>query len=219
MTNFKSRERAVSGTASTPSRDRSQGTESSASQPLPPGEIETLLRMAREHAQQMVSNTPMEELGPGDVQYLRGLSAGQPMIDTDVASKNWPGQASDPDALLSQAEKHLAEAILDSKGPRGEPASNSSDHTPPGIRSVRRPISGPGLTIEDLGDVELDISIELGRTEILIEDVLKLREGSVVALDKLAGDPVDIVANGRLVARGELLVIDGNFGVRLSEVL
>src|SRR4029079_8143355 len=79
--------------------------------------------------------------------------------------------------------------------------------------------SEQGLTLEDLGDVALDISIELGRAEVLIEDLLKLREGSVVALDKLAGDPVDIVANGRLVARGELLVIDGKFGVGLSEVL
>ena len=75
------------------------------------------------------------------------------------------------------------------------------------------------LTLDDLGDIDLDISIELGRAELLIEDVLKLREGSVVSLDQRAGDPVDIVANGRLIARGELLVVDGKFGVRLSEVL
>ena len=81
------------------------------------------------------------------------------------------------------------------------------------------PASRGGLTLDDLGDVELDIAIELGRSELLIDEVMKLREGSVVTLDKLAGDPVDIIANGRLIARGELLVIDGMFGVRLSEVL
>ncbi len=75
------------------------------------------------------------------------------------------------------------------------------------------------MTLEDLGDLDIDITIELGRAELTIEDVLKLREGAVVSLDKLAGDPVDIVANGRLVARGELIVIQGKFGVRLSEVL
>ena len=68
-------------------------------------------------------------------------------------------------------------------------------------------------------DVELDLRIELGRTELLIEEVIKLREGSVVALDKLAGDPVDILANGRLIARGEVLVLNDNFCVRIAEIL
>ncbi len=73
--------------------------------------------------------------------------------------------------------------------------------------------------MSNLKDVELDLRIELGRTELLIEDVLKLREGSVVALDKLAGDPVDVLVNGRLVARGEVLVLNDNFCVRIAEIL
>ena len=64
-------------------------------------------------------------------------------------------------------------------------------------------------------DVELDVKIELGRTQMLLEDVLKLRRGSVVALDKLAGDPVDVYVNGRLAGRGEVLVLNDNFFVRL----
>ena len=70
-----------------------------------------------------------------------------------------------------------------------------------------------------LGDVELPVQIELGRTEMLVEDVLKLDEGSVVELDKLAGDPVDVYINDRLVARGEVLVLNDNFCVRISEVV
>ncbi|BAM04513.1 flagellar motor switch protein FliN [Phycisphaera mikurensis] len=73
--------------------------------------------------------------------------------------------------------------------------------------------------LELLGDVELDVSIELGRTSMLVEDVLKLRDGSVVELDKLAGDPVDVFVNGRRVARGEVLVLNDNFCIRVSEVL
>lgn len=70
-----------------------------------------------------------------------------------------------------------------------------------------------------LEDVELDVRIELGRTELLIDEVLKLKEGSVVPLDKLAGDPVDILVNGKLIARGEVLVLNDNFCVRVAEVL
>ena len=74
-------------------------------------------------------------------------------------------------------------------------------------------------SLESLEEVELDLRIELGRAELLIEEVLKLREGSVVPLDKLAGDPVDILVNGRLVARGEVLVLNDNFCVRVAEIL
>lgn len=72
---------------------------------------------------------------------------------------------------------------------------------------------------ERTNDVRLDLQIELGRTEIPADDVLKLREGSVVTLNKLAGDPVDVVANGRLVARGEVLVLKDCFCVRIAEIL
>ena len=74
-------------------------------------------------------------------------------------------------------------------------------------------------SIDLLRDVDLDLKIELGRTHMLLEDVLKLRRGSVVTLDKLAGDPVDLFVNGRLVARGEILVLNDNFCVRVAELV
>lgn len=178
---------------------------------LSAAEIESLLRIARENASRQEITEPAEELGPGDVQHLRGrsLSYASPaqLSETDRRYRANPGAQ---DAALDQVEQQLADAIL---------ASSAADRGLPQVRSDSRTAGKDHLTLDDLGQIDLDISIELGRTEILIEDVLKLREGSVVALDKLAGDPVDIVANGRLVARGELLVIDGKFGVRLSEVL
>jgi flagellar motor switch protein FliN len=69
------------------------------------------------------------------------------------------------------------------------------------------------------GFEELDLRIELGRAELATDEVAKLREGSVVPLDKLAGDPVDILVGGRLVARGEVLVLSDSFGVRVAEIL
>ncbi len=76
-----------------------------------------------------------------------------------------------------------------------------------------------GKGIELLNDVELDVKIELGRTQMFIEDVLKLGEGAVVELDKLAGDPVDVLVNEKVVARGEVLVLNDNFCVRISEIV
>lgn len=70
-----------------------------------------------------------------------------------------------------------------------------------------------------LNDVELDVKIELGRTMMYVEDILRLKTGSVVELDKLAGDPVDIFVNERLVARGEVLVLNDNFCVRVNDII
>jgi flagellar motor switch protein FliN len=70
-----------------------------------------------------------------------------------------------------------------------------------------------------LSDVNLNVKIELGRTRMFVEDVLRLSSGAVVELDKLAGDPVDVIVNGRIVARGEVLVLNDSFCVRISEIL
>ena len=92
---------------------------------------------------------------------------------------------------------------------------------PMGLPDFSRP--GPHSTdssgIGVLGDVSLQVRIELGRTKMLVEDVLKLNADSVVELDKAAGDPVDIYVNGRRIARGEVLVLNENFCVRVSEIL
>jgi flagellar motor switch protein FliN/FliY len=69
-----------------------------------------------------------------------------------------------------------------------------------------------------LMDVSLDLSVELGRTSIPVRDVLQLGPGSILELDKLAGEPVDIMVNGKLIARGEVVVVDENFGIRVTEI-
>jgi flagellar motor switch protein FliN/FliY len=81
------------------------------------------------------------------------------------------------------------------------------------------PASTEVATLDLMREVELDLKIELGRTQMYLEEVLKLKKGSVVPLDKLAGDPVDIYVNGRLIARGEVLVLNDNFCVRVGELI
>lgn len=73
--------------------------------------------------------------------------------------------------------------------------------------------------IDLLLDVPLPVSVELGRTTMTIRDILDLGAGSVVEVNRVAGEPVDILVNGRLVARGEVVVIDENFGVRILDMV
>lgn len=94
-----------------------------------------------------------------------------------------------------------------------------------GVQKVGLDAVSSGKVIEPIGnikllmDVALNVSIELGRTKMQLKDVLNLGVGSVVELEKLAGDPVDILVNDKLVARGEVIVIEDNFGVRITEVV
>jgi flagellar motor switch protein FliN/FliY len=68
-------------------------------------------------------------------------------------------------------------------------------------------------------DVPLEISVELGRTYKKISDILEFSPGTVLELDKLAGEPIDIIVNGKFVAKGDVVVIDENFGIRITEII
>lgn len=73
--------------------------------------------------------------------------------------------------------------------------------------------------IEMLYDLQLPVSIELGRTNMLIRDILRLARGSVIEFDKLASEPVDVLVNGKKVAEGEVVVIDKHFGIRITTLV
>jgi len=73
--------------------------------------------------------------------------------------------------------------------------------------------------LERILDIPLDVSVELGRNRMLINDLLQLGQGSVIELNKLAGEPLDVLVNGRLVARGEVVVLHDKFGVRLTDII
>ena len=73
--------------------------------------------------------------------------------------------------------------------------------------------------LEFLFDVPLQVSVEVGRARILLKDLLQMGEGYVVELDKLAGEPLEVYVNGKLVARGEAVVINEKFGVRLTDII
>lgn len=129
-----------------------------------------------------------------------------------------PNPASEPtDAALAAAQAAIEMARLANAAPAPPPSSTPSVAKFPSFDSMPSMRLPEGMDL--LSDVNLNVKIELGRTKMLLEDVLKLGEGTVVELDKLAGDPVDIYVNDRPVARGEVLVLNDNFCVRISEIL
>jgi flagellar motor switch protein FliN/FliY len=77
----------------------------------------------------------------------------------------------------------------------------------------------PAANVQLLLDVSMQITVELGRAQLTVARLLELAPGSVIELDRLAGEPLDVVVNGKLIARGEVVVVDENFGVRITEVL
>lgn len=78
---------------------------------------------------------------------------------------------------------------------------------------------GAKRDLDFLLDIPLEISVELGRTKMIINDLLQLGQGSVVELDKLAGEPLEIFVNHKLVARGEAVVVNDKFGVRITDII
>ena len=161
-------------------------------------------------------------------------------IDALLAEMNAPAVASSPAASSTAAAGVAVEPSIDallaagtfedapdaaSAAPRASAAHAFRDAmpanaTPLNLPDLQRAMGeAQASSIDLLRDVELNVKIELGRSRMLVEDVLKLAEGSVVELDKLAGDPVDVFVNDRLVARGEVLVLNDSFCVRVNEIV
>lgn len=123
--------------------------------------------------------------------------------------------------MLDRVESGIEAMMRDDRHGRSNVSHDAAGAKPFELAEFSDGGSGGGRAYQlgTLDDVELDLHIELGRAELLIDEVLSLKEGAVVPLDKMAGDPVDIVVNGRLLARGEVLVLNDNFCVRVAEIV
>jgi len=105
--------------------------------------------------------------------------------------------------------------------PRGsqQPAPLVDVHPAEFTPLMPRGASGSGGKIDLIADIPVRVTVELGKTRKNISEILAITPGSVVELDKMAGEPVDVLVNGKLIAKGEVVVIDENFGVRITEVM
>jgi flagellar motor switch protein FliN len=108
-------------------------------------------------------------------------------------------------------------ANTDSTGSGSGSFANSASATSSGSSGALSGLEDSGLDM--LYDIPLEVSVELGRVRMVVKDVIELGSGSIVEIDKAAGEPVDVLVNGRLVAHGEVVVIEDNFGVRITEIL
>ncbi len=116
-----------------------------------------------------------------------------------------------PDNSVRPAPEELKDLLTPE--PQSE-SQNTSDQTD---KSVSLESESRGL--EFLYDVPLQVSVEVGRSKILLRDLLKMGEGYVIELDKIAGEPLDLYVNNRLIAKGEAVLVDDKFGIRLTEVV
>lgn len=127
--------------------------------------------------------------------------------DTPISEDDWG-------AAIAEQEKADADA-----------AAKAAAAPPPAAASVFKEFSGKGPQTETHNDIDfiLDIpvqlTVELGRTKIAIKNLLQLAQGSVVELDGLAGEPMDVLVNGCLIAQGEVVVVNDKFGIRLTDIV
>ncbi len=186
-----------------------------------------------------LSQDDIDSMLGGGVDGAEGEAGG---VESPAGDAGVPLSQADIDAALSGATQDASESPDPPKDERLDSAGRPFDDIAAAMAEAiedAKPAAGDGSAENPLGtefeasagaertekhidlleDVELNVKIELGRTRMLIEDVLQLGNGSVVELDKLAGDPVDVLVNDRLVARGEVLVLNDNFCVRVNEII
>ena len=123
------------------------------------------------------------------------------MADTD---KEVQQEGAQPDEAMAGVDESAV--MPESDAPQKSKSDGAADGKPTG-------------NMEFLLDIPLQISVELGRTKILINELLKLGQGSVLELSKLAGETLEILANRKLIARGEVVVVNEKYGIRLTEII
>jgi flagellar motor switch protein FliN/FliY len=130
-----------------------------------------------------------------------------------MASEDKPDEAAD-DGMADWAEALLEQKATDGGGDAPSGGVLTGD--------APRPFTNSDGTTADINmvlDIPVQLSVELGRTKVPIKHILQLGQGSVVELDALAGEPMDVLVNGYLIAQGEVVVVNDKFGIRLTDVV
>ena len=121
-------------------------------------------------------------------------------------SAGWAEALLEPKGSDDRTHEPAAGSVLQGESPRPFTASGASAEAP--VRDINMVL-----------DIPVQLSVELGRTKVSIKHILQLGQGSVVELDALAGEPMDVLVNGYLIAQGEVVVVNEKFGIRLTDVV
>ncbi len=165
-----------------------------------------------------------EALAPGAPLPADRLPASLVRIPFELRTEAGPftGSITLSDAILSalpEPPSETEEVVMQgSPSPSRKPPVDVSQASFPDLGRERIVNDGGGGNFQMLAEVELNVTVELGRRNIPLSDVLRLTTGSVIELEKLVGEPLEIYANGRLIAEGEAVVIDEQFGVRVTNL-
>jgi flagellar motor switch protein FliN/FliY len=148
-------------------------------------------------------------------------AAAAPAPPTPPPAYHQPPPAAAPPGYPPQAPYYDAPAGYQSPAAHAAPPGRNINVQPVQFANFGgQAYEGPDTTnLNLLLDIPLKVTVELGRTQKQIKDILELSQGSIIELDKLAGEPVDILVNNKLIAKGEVVVIDENFGVRVTDIV
>ncbi len=133
----------------------------------------------------------------------------------------------DPTAMMSEEDRMAAEwaaALAETKPETASEVADAASQAAPAAFANLTPATagnpaGAGNDINLILDIPVQLTVELGRTRIPIKHILQLAQGSVVELDALAGEPMDVLVNGYLIAQGEVVVVNDKFGIRLTDIV
>lgn len=134
-----------------------------------------------------------------------------------------PTEAAMPDAIAAQPNNDDWAAAMSEQGVSGQSPDQAGAVEAPAAPVFQK--LAPGATGDARNDIDLilnipvQLTVELGRTKIAIKNLLQLAQGSVVELDGLAGEPMDVLINGYLIAQGEVVVVNDKFGIRLTDIV
>jgi flagellar motor switch protein FliN/FliY len=111
------------------------------------------------------------------------------------------------------------DALAEATGEAGGGGEGEGNFSAPSVQDDPKPAKMDFSKLKMILDIPLKVTVELGRTKMLVNDLLQLGQGSVIELDKIAGEPMEILINDKLVAMGEVVVVNEKFGVRLTDVV
>lgn len=171
------------------------------------------LPFAKTLVKQLLEPEPVEEEMPQEVVEETTISTSEPQQTQQVEQTQ----------QLDQTEQAMQQQIPQQTNPQligNNISPNSSVQSASFSNFDQVELSNQGQrNLDMLLDVPLSVTVELGRTKKNVEEILELTQGSIIELDKLAGEPVDVLVNNKLIAKGEVVVIDENFGVRVTDIV
>ena len=144
------------------------------------------------------------------------MNQDQALADEWAAALAEAGDAAQDDIDAMLADSHH---IQSQAAPVPAPARAPMEEFGAANKAVKAPLNLDGPNLDVILDIPVSISMEVGNTDITIRNLLQLNQGSVIELDRLAGEPLDVLVNGTLIAHGEVVVVNEKFGIRLTDVI